>query len=117
VWLRCVPLSFFHPHSVSPRSSFSLLNLAFLLSYAPWCGHCKRLAPTWDELATAAKGKFTVAKVDCTTDSATCTENGVNGYPTVKLFKDGKLVQEYEGARTVAAFTEFVQSKAGKTEL
>jgi len=85
--------------------------------YAPWCGHCKRLAPTWDELAAAAKGKFTVAKVDCTTDSATCTENGVNGYPTVKLFKDGKLVQEYEGARTVAAFTEFVQSKAGKSEL
>ena len=39
-------------------------------SYAPWCGHCKKLAPTWDELATAAKGKFNVAKVDCTVEKS-----------------------------------------------
>ena len=52
--------------------------------FAPWCGHCKRLAPTWDELA----GKFsvaddvTVAKVDCTSDDNKnkdlCSEQGGN---------------------------------------
>ncbi len=59
-----------------------------------------------------------MAKVDCTTEKSTCQAQGVNGYPTVKLFKDGQLVEEYNGARTIAAFTEFVESKrASKPEL
>jgi thiol-disulfide isomerase/thioredoxin len=41
--------------------------------YAPWCGHCKRLAPTWEELATKAKGSFNVAKLDCTTEKGMTT--------------------------------------------
>lgn len=82
--------------------------------YAPWCGHCKRLAPTWEELATAAKkeGKFQVGKVDCTAEKETASKVGVQGYPTVKLFKDGKLVEEYSGPRTVEGFTSFVNTKA-----
>ena len=38
----------------------------FVKFYAPWCGHCQRLAPTWDELAAETAGKLNVAKVDCT---------------------------------------------------
>jgi len=76
--------------------------------YAPWCGHCKKLAPIWEELATASKGKFNVAKVDCTVEKDVCTDNGVRGYPTVKLFVDGK-VHDYQGARTIEAFTSFVE--------
>lgn len=79
--------------------------------YAPWCGHCKRLAPTWEELATKAKGSFNVAKLDCTTEKETASKQGIQGYPTVKLFKDGKLIEEYNGPRTVEAFTDFVKSK------
>ena len=47
------------------------LDLTLRDSYAPWCGHCKKLVPTWEELATAAKGKFNVAKVDCTVEKST----------------------------------------------
>jgi len=87
----------------------------FVKFYAPWCGHCKRMAGTWDELAgIAAKdgNKFHVAKVDCTVEKETGSKQGVSGYPTLKLFKDGKMVEEYSGARTLEAFQEFVKTKA-----
>ncbi len=55
-----------------------IIFLCFLISicsFAPWCGHCKKLAPTWEELATAAKadGKFKVASVDCTVEKGRCS--------------------------------------------
>jgi len=78
--------------------------------YAPWCGHCKKLAPIWEELATAAKGKFNVAKVDCTVEKDIATKQSVRGFPTVKLFVNG-VVHDYKGERTLDAFTKFVESK------
>lgn len=80
--------------------------------FAPWCGHCKRLAPTWDDLA----GKFAtnplakVAKVDCTLDDSKdlCNEQGVDGFPTVFLYKNGEKLEEYNGSRTLDDLYEFV---------
>jgi protein disulfide isomerase family A protein 3 len=54
--------------------------------YAPWCGHCKRLAPEYEKAATTlAQNDPPVAlvKVDCTVESATCTKYGVSGYPSM----------------------------------
>jgi len=81
--------------------------------YAPWCGHCKRLAPTWDELATQAKGRFNVAKIDCTVETGSCSD--IRGYPTIKLFHNG-VVTPYNGPRTIEAFTEFVREKTAGQE-
>jgi len=78
--------------------------------YAPWCGHCKRLVPIWEELAQAQQTNkaFGVAKVDCTVERDLGSEFGVRGFPTVKLFHDGKFIADHKGPRTVEAFNAFV---------
>jgi len=81
----------------------------FIEFYAPWCGHCKKLAPAWEHLATQLKGKANIAKVDCTAQIATCSKVGVRGYPTLKLFKDGAEFQAYSGARDVDTFVKFLK--------
>jgi len=90
--------------------------------FAPWCGHCKRLAPTWDELAAkfSSVDDVTVAKVDCTSDDnknkELCSQQGVNGFPTLHLFKDGKKVEEFSGKRTIDALEAFVEKHRTKKD-
>jgi protein disulfide-isomerase-like protein len=73
--------------------------------YAPWCGHCKKMIPTWEELA--GSDEINVAKVDCTIHKDLASEYEIRGFPTIYLFKaDGSKVK-YSGARTVEGFTEF----------
>ena len=74
--------------------------------FAPWCGHCKSMAPAWVDLAKDQEDdeSIMIAEVDCTTDSATCTDNGVKGYPTIKAFKGTEEIEKYAGARNIAGF-------------
>lgn len=85
-------------------------GFTFVKFYAPWCGHCKRLAPTWEELSKemARYPVVTIAKVDCTFSTNICKENGVKGYPTLILFKDGQKVTEYTGSRDLGDLVEFM---------
>jgi len=67
--------------------------------FAPWCGHCKALAPHYEEAATALKEKnIPLAKVDCVDQSELCQQHGVQGYPTVKVFRHGSPM-DYPGPR------------------
>ena len=59
----------------------------FIKFYAPWCGHCKRLAPIWEEVATELKGITNVAKVDVTQNRGLGKQFGVKGFPTLLLFR------------------------------
>jgi len=77
----------------------------FIEFYAPWCGHCKKLAPIWDELATSAK-TFKVAKVNCQDEDDIAKRFAIKGFPTLKFFHDGRFY-DYKGSRLVEAFTEF----------
>jgi protein disulfide-isomerase A1 len=67
--------------------------------FAPWCGHCKSLAPHYEEAATALKEKnLKLAKVNCVDESDLCQIHGVQGYPTLKIFRDGEPT-DYTGPR------------------
>jgi len=73
--------------------------------YAPWCGHCKQLAPKWDQLATKAD-TFHVGKVDCTVNKGVCGKFNIRGYPTIKVLADNQQY-DYNGPRNVDDFVAF----------
>lgn len=85
---------------------------------APWCGHCKSLAPIYEKLANdfIAEPNVTIAKVDAEAENSkkTAKDHGVTSYPTIKFFPKGKTEPEpYSGARTEEAFITFINEKAG----
>ncbi|XP_062245483.1 protein disulfide-isomerase A3 [Platichthys flesus] len=85
--------------------------------FAPWCGHCKRLAPEYEAAATRLKGIASVAKVDCTTSSNVCSKYGVSGYPTLKIFRDGEDSGPYDGPRTADGIVSFLKKQAGPSSV
>jgi thiol-disulfide isomerase/thioredoxin len=60
----------------------------FVKFYAPWCGHCKRLAPIWDQLYLNNQDRLNVGKVDCTSDDGKglCSHYEIRGYPSLIFF-------------------------------
>eukprot|EP01130_Rhizamoeba_saxonica_P006444 TRINITY_DN2566_c0_g1_i1.p1 TRINITY_DN2566_c0_g1~~TRINITY_DN2566_c0_g1_i1.p1 ORF type:complete len:386 (+),score=79.28 TRINITY_DN2566_c0_g1_i1:2688-3845(+) len=83
----------------------------FVKFYAPWCGHCKQLAPTWESVAKNLDGVVKVGKVDCTVHQQLCGQYGVKGYPTLKLFSDKGKVSDYQQSREAKPLINFALSK------
>ncbi|XP_053190784.1 protein disulfide-isomerase A3-like [Scomber japonicus] len=81
--------------------------------YAPWCGHCKKLAPEFDKAATRLKGTVQLAKVDCTAHSETCARFGVSGYPTLKIFRNGRDSAPYDGPRSADGIYHYMKKQTG----
>jgi protein disulfide isomerase len=84
--------------------------------YAPWCGHCKKLAPVWDELGEAYKDNadIVIAKFDATVNEADGVE--IRGYPTLKWYPKGnKEGENYEGERDLAGLKKFIDENATKS--
>uniref|UniRef100_A0A1L8DU05 Putative thioredoxin/protein disulfide isomerase n=1 Tax=Nyssomyia neivai TaxID=330878 RepID=A0A1L8DU05_9DIPT len=88
-------------------------GVTFVKFFAPWCGHCKRLAPTWEELAVkfVGNGNVKIAKVDCTVaeNKELCSNQEVDGFPTLHLYKAGAKLEEYNGSRSLDALYQFVE--------
>uniref|UniRef100_A0AAQ4NPF0 Protein disulfide-isomerase A3 n=1 Tax=Gasterosteus aculeatus aculeatus TaxID=481459 RepID=A0AAQ4NPF0_GASAC len=81
--------------------------------YAPWCGHCKKLAPEFEKAATRLKGTVQLAKVDCTAHSETCGRFGVSGYPTLKIFRNGRDSAPYDGPRSADGIYHYMKKQTG----
>jgi len=86
--------------------------------YAPWCGHCKSLAPIWEKAATslAREEEIIIAKLDAENagSKATAEKFKVTGYPTLKFFPKGSTEPiDYSSGRTEEAILEFVNKHAG----
>ncbi|GFS76046.1 protein disulfide-isomerase A6 [Nephila pilipes] len=82
--------------------------------YAPWCGHCQRLAPHWAEAATELKGKVKLGALDATVHTIMSSKFSVKGFPTIKFFpqgnKDGSA-EEYDGGRTASDIVSWALEK------
>jgi len=100
--------------SLTPANYDSLTagKTVFIKFFAPWCGHCKKMAPDWEALAKEWEGHDIglVAEVDCTTDGKPlCDANGVKGFPTLK-YGDPSALEDYKGGRSLNDFKTFADA-------
>uniref|UniRef100_A0A8D2ZKW6 Protein disulfide-isomerase n=1 Tax=Scophthalmus maximus TaxID=52904 RepID=A0A8D2ZKW6_SCOMX len=86
--------------------------------YAPWCGHCKRLEPLYEEAAGKLKEEgpaMRLAKVDATEEKELAEEFDIGGFPSLKLFVHGDRKQpvDYTGKRTAEGIVQWMKRRAG----
>jgi protein disulfide-isomerase A1 len=83
-----------------------------VMFYAPWCGHCQQIKPTWEKLGEhfADNDKYVIGKMDATTNEADGEE--VQGFPTIKFYPAGEDVEaiDYQGGRDLDSLIKFVES-------
>jgi protein disulfide-isomerase A6 len=81
--------------------------------YAPWCGHCQRLAPEYEKAAKALKGIGRIAAINADAEKVNVQ---IKGFPTIKLFIDGKS-SDYSGERTAKGIIDFMLGQFKKVHI
>ena len=76
--------------------------------WAEWCGPCRMVAPTLDQLADEMDGKVRIAKLNVDHNQGLAVQFGVQSIPTFILFKDGKVADRMMGAVPKSAFQTFI---------
>ncbi|KAF8165301.1 protein disulfide isomerase [Crassisporium funariophilum] len=94
------------------ESTVNAESLILVEFFAPWCGHCKALAPHYEEAATALKDKsIKLAKVDCVDEADLCQSKGIQGYPTLKVYRKGEAA-EYSGPRKADGIISYMTKQS-----
>ena len=77
--------------------------------WAEWCGPCKQIGPSLEELSTEMEGKMKVVKVDVDSNPSAAAALGVRGIPALFLFKDGQVISNKTGAAPKAALKSWIE--------
>lgn len=93
-------------------------NFTFVEFYSPYCSHCKQLAPTWESLYSNFSGEATdmglkIRQVNCVESGDLCNREGIQFYPSLRLYREGKLITSYPNKlkRTTDAFEKFLRQE------
>ena len=109
--VRILTAGDFNKIVVKDASTFWLVEF-----YAPWCGHCKALAPEYDAAAKALRGSGAkLGAVDCDAHKSLCDKYDVRGFPTIKAFEPDRKTSPspYDGSRDKDGIVAFVKDKLG----
>ena len=82
--------------------------------WAEWCGPCKQIGPILEEIAQEKKDILKVIKLNIDENPLTPQKYGVQGIPTLMLFKDGKLIDSKVGSMPKSLLTEWIDSSLNK---
>ena len=76
--------------------------------WAEWCGPCKQIGPSLEEISTEMEGRIKVVKIDVDSNPGAAAALGVRGIPALFLFKDGEVVSNKTGAAPKAALQSWI---------
>jgi len=80
--------------------------------WAEWCGPCKMIAPTLEEIATEMNGSVRIAKLNIDENPELATKFGVRSIPTLLMFKQGEVVDTKVGAAPKGSLTDWIKAAA-----
>ncbi|KAI0666173.1 thioredoxin-domain-containing protein [Trametes maxima] len=88
----------------------------FVEHFSPYCGHCRNFAPTWKQLVEQTESKpdpgIHLAQVNCAVNGDLCRKNGIDGYPQMNLYRNGKYVETFKKSRTIEILTAYLDAHA-----
>ena len=78
--------------------------------WAEWCGPCRQIAPTLDEIAREMDGKLKIAKINIDENPSTPSRYGVRAIPTLMIFKGGQQVGQQVGVVPKSKLVDWIKS-------